>query len=102
MVLTRPNISFAISVASQFLDSPQVSHWDAIIHVLRYLKCAPGQGLCQDHGHTQIVGFIDVYCTGSPSGQKSTIGYCILKLIVILYVRNFCRIYNSNKKCKVN
>ncbi|KAL6312854.1 hypothetical protein AAG906_018827 [Vitis piasezkii] len=44
LTITRPDISFPISVVSQFLQSPCDSHWDAIIRILRYIKSTPGQG----------------------------------------------------------
>ena len=38
LTITRPNISFPVSVVSQFLQSPCDSHWDAVIRILRYIK----------------------------------------------------------------
>ena len=35
LTITRPNISFMVSVVSQFLQSPCDSHWDAVIRILR-------------------------------------------------------------------
>ena len=45
LTITRPNISFPVSVVSQFLQSPCDSHWDAVIRILRYIKSTPGQGV---------------------------------------------------------
>ncbi|KAK4388552.1 Retrovirus-related Pol polyprotein from transposon RE2 [Sesamum angolense] len=42
---TRPDISFAVQQLSQFLQAPRTSHWDAALHVLRYLKGTPSTGL---------------------------------------------------------
>ena len=39
---TRPDISFPVSVVSQFLQSPCDSHWDVVIRILRYIKSIPG------------------------------------------------------------
>jgi len=36
--VTRPNISFAISVVSQFLNSPCEDQWSAVIRILKYIK----------------------------------------------------------------
>nr|XP_025702512.1 uncharacterized protein LOC112803216 [Arachis hypogaea] len=76
LTVTRPDISFATSILSQFLDSPCDSHWDAAVRVLRYIKGAPGKGLLyEDKGHNQIVGYADADWAGSPSDRRSTSGY---------------------------
>ncbi|XP_020959729.1 uncharacterized protein LOC110263178 [Arachis ipaensis] len=78
LTVTRPDISFATSILSQFLDSPCDSHWDAAVRVLRYIKGAPGKGLLyEDKGHNQIVGYTDADWAGSPSDRRSTSGYCV-------------------------
>ncbi|XP_027156159.1 two pore calcium channel protein 1-like [Coffea eugenioides] len=67
----------SVSVASQFLDIPRTSHWDAVIRILRYLRSAPGKGLLyQNHGHTDIEGYSDADWAGSASDRRSTTGYC--------------------------
>ena len=67
LTITRPDISFAFGVVSQFMQSPHNDHWDAVIRILRYIKRTPGQGLLyEDKGNTQIVGFCDADWTGSP------------------------------------
>jgi len=76
---TRPDITFAVSVVSQFLNAPCNSHWDAIMHILRYIKNAPGCGLLyEDEGNAKIVGYCLVDWTGSPSDRRSTSGYFVL------------------------
>ena len=60
LTITRPDISFPVSVVSQFLQSPCDSHWDVIIRILRYIKSTPGQGvLYKNRGHTQVIGYTD-------------------------------------------
>ena len=44
LTITEPDISFIGSVVSQFLQSPYDSHWDVVIHILRYTKGTPSQG----------------------------------------------------------
>ena len=36
LTVTRPDITFAVSVVSQFLNAPCDSHWDAVMRILRY------------------------------------------------------------------
>ena len=60
LTITRPNISFTVSVVSQFLDSSYDSHWHALVCILRYIKSALGKGLLfENKGHKQVVGYID-------------------------------------------
>ncbi|KAL0556912.1 hypothetical protein IC582_005429 [Cucumis melo] len=42
---TRPDISFAVSVVSQFMQAPYEKHMEAVNRILRYLKNTPGKGL---------------------------------------------------------
>ena len=64
-----------MSVVSQFLQSPGDSHWDAAIHILRYIKGTPGQGLLhEDKGHTLVIGYSDADWALSPSNRRSTSG----------------------------
>ncbi|KAL0545261.1 hypothetical protein IC582_020411 [Cucumis melo] len=42
---TRPDISFAVSVVSQFMQVPYEKHMEAVNRILRYLKNTPGKGL---------------------------------------------------------
>ena len=78
LTVTRPDISFATSVISRFLESSHTNHLEAALHILRYLKKAPGQGLLyQNHGHTHVQGYSDVDWAGSPSDRRSTTGYCV-------------------------
>lgn len=43
--VTRPELSYSVHTLAQFLSDPQVTHWDAELRVLRYLKGSPGQGI---------------------------------------------------------
>ena len=45
LTITRPDISFPVSVVSEFLQSPCDSHWDVVVRILHYIKGTPGQGV---------------------------------------------------------
>ena len=78
LTINRLDISFSMSVVSQFLQSPCDSHWDAIIRILRYIKGTPDQGvLYENKGHTQIVGYCDADWVGSPTDRHSTSEYYV-------------------------
>ena len=42
---TRPDISFAVGMVSQFMHQPQKEHMDAVMRILGYLKGNPGRGI---------------------------------------------------------
>ncbi|XP_077237388.1 uncharacterized protein LOC143879083 [Tasmannia lanceolata] len=76
LTVTRPDISYAVGVVSQYMSSPHTSHWSAVIQVLKYLKSAPGKGLLfKRHGHMQIEGLSDADCARSPTDKRSTTGH---------------------------
>lgn len=45
LTATRPDISFAGQSLSQFMHCPKVSHMEAALRVVRYLKSCPGLGI---------------------------------------------------------
>ncbi len=38
MTTTRPNLSYAVGVVNQFMQTPRKPHLDAVRHILRYIK----------------------------------------------------------------
>ena len=74
---TRPDIAFAVSVASQYMSDPRKVHMDAAYRILRYLKGTPGRGL---FFRKQELRTIEVYTDASWGGahpdRRSTSGYC--------------------------
>ena len=59
-VATRPDIAFAVSVLSQFLENPGRIHWEAIKRVIRYLKTMKTKKLILGKQHEGLVGHADV------------------------------------------
>ena len=47
---TRPDISFVVSLVSQFMHSPKKEHQEAVYKILRYLKNSPRRGLFSGKG----------------------------------------------------
>ena len=78
LTVNRCDIAFAISIVSQFLSAPKISHWNVAIYILRYLKKAPRKmiiafRLC----HTRVAGFSDADCAGSPIDRRSVTDYYV-------------------------
>jgi hypothetical protein len=70
---TRPDLTFAVSVVSQFMHVSRTSHLDAVHHILRYVKTSPGLGLFYSAGHQSGLScFIDADYTGSQTVRRST------------------------------
>ena len=75
LTVTRPDISFAVSLVSQFLNSPFEDHWNAVIRILKYIKRSPGKRLLySSNNHTRVVYYSDADWAGSPSDRRSTLG----------------------------
>ncbi|RVW12715.1 Retrovirus-related Pol polyprotein from transposon RE2 [Vitis vinifera] len=77
LTITRPDISFPVSVVSQFLQSPCDSHWDAVIAFFDISKAHRPRCVVREQGHTQVVGYTDVDWAGSPTDRRSTSEYCV-------------------------
>ena len=74
---TRPYIAYAVSVVSQFIHSPSVSHKNVFDRILIYLKSALGNGLMfSKNGDLEVVGYTDANWAGSVTDRHSTSGYC--------------------------
>lgn len=74
--ITRPDLSYAVQVLSQFLESPKQSHSEADHHVLRYLKWTSGQDLFFSSKYDlQVKGICDVDWVARLDARKSVIGY---------------------------
>jgi hypothetical protein len=52
---TRPDIAFAVSSLSQFLECPGITHWESFIHVLRYLAGTANTALVYKRNQIECV-----------------------------------------------
>jgi hypothetical protein len=76
---TRLDITYAVSVVSQFMHSPREPHMEAVYRILRYLKSSPSKGLLfSPHDHLKIEAYTDADSVDSIRNRKSTSGYCTL------------------------
>ena len=74
---TRPDIAFAVSVASQHMHAPKKKHLEAAYKILRYLKGTPGQGLFFRKNESRSVEiYTDADWVGDQEDSRSTSGYC--------------------------
>lgn len=78
LTITRPEITYAVSTLSQFMQQPRKPHLDAVIRLIRYLKEAPGQGLFfPSQGRLKLISYCDADWAGCPTTRRSVTGYCV-------------------------
>lgn len=76
---TRPDITFAVSYLSRFLDKPTQELWTAGKRVLRYLKETQDQGLLYKRkgNYTELQAYSDADWAADKTDRKSTSG-CVI------------------------
>uniref|UniRef100_A0A251SEE8 Putative reverse transcriptase, RNA-dependent DNA polymerase n=1 Tax=Helianthus annuus TaxID=4232 RepID=A0A251SEE8_HELAN len=73
---TRPDIMFAVSKISRFMEAPKRSHWEAAKRILKYVKGTLDQGITYSKGGKQkLIGFSNSDYAGNVDDSKSTSGY---------------------------
>jgi hypothetical protein len=76
-VATRPDIAFAVSYLSQFLDNPGDAHWEAAKRVLRYLSGTKTYQLTYGGERHDLEGYTDA--DGATQDHRRAIsGYAFL------------------------
>ena len=82
----RPDITFAVSIVSQFFLAPRTTHLEAVTRILKYLKKASETKLLySDYEYTRVAGFSYADCVGCPFDRRSTIEYCVFFLRKTLF-----------------
>jgi len=77
LTVIRSDITFAVSVVSQFLSALRTTHLEAVMRFLRDLKKTLRRGfLYSDHGHIQVASFLNANLARCLF-DRSVIGYCI-------------------------
>ncbi|KAL0461337.1 UNVERIFIED_CONTAM: Retrovirus-related Pol polyprotein from transposon RE1 [Sesamum latifolium] len=75
---TRPDISFGAQQLSQFVHQPGQPHMDAALHLVRYLKGCPDQGLFFPVSNSPtLTAFCDADWAGCLDSRRSLSGFCI-------------------------
>ncbi|CAL1356675.1 unnamed protein product [Linum trigynum] len=78
LTVTRPDITYAVNILSQFVNAPSHAHMEAAHRVLRYLKASPGQGLFFPITNPlRLTAYCDADWGGCQSTRRSTTGYFI-------------------------
>ncbi len=74
-VITRSDISYAVSHLSQFITNPTKDHFDAVKHLYAYVNVTKGLGLIYQADKSGLTGYVDADWAGNVSDRRSTTGY---------------------------
>ena len=78
---TRPDIAYAVSFVSRFMENPQEEHWVAVKRIFRYLQGTKMHGICYKPSATiDFRGYSDADWAGDVADRKSTSGYVFMLL----------------------
>ena len=79
LTVTRPDISYAVHIVSQFMAAPRSPHYAAVLRILRYLKGTIFDGLhFSSHSSLTLQAYSDADWAGDPTDRRSTTGYCFM------------------------
>ncbi|KAL6214379.1 hypothetical protein ACLB2K_013813 [Fragaria x ananassa] len=79
LTITRHDISYSVTIVSQFMHAPTKAHLSIVQRILRYLKGSVGRGLLfKNNGGTNIGGYVDADWAENSLDRKSTTGFCTL------------------------
>ena len=79
ITITRPDISYAVHVVSQFMAAPRSPHYAVVLKILRYLKGTIFDGLhFSSHSSLTLQAYSGADWAGDPTDRRSTTRYCFL------------------------
>uniref|UniRef100_A0A2N9IB76 Integrase catalytic domain-containing protein n=1 Tax=Fagus sylvatica TaxID=28930 RepID=A0A2N9IB76_FAGSY len=77
LIVTHPDIAYAVHLVSQFLSAPHSTHYAAVIHILRYIKGTMFHGLhFSAHSTLDLYTYSDADWARDPTDRRSTTGFC--------------------------
>ncbi|XP_019261966.1 PREDICTED: uncharacterized protein LOC109239830 [Nicotiana attenuata] len=78
LIMTRPDIAFAVQVLSQYMHAPKTSHMKAAERVVRYIKSTPGLGLFKPTGRcNKLIAYCDSDWGACVESRRSVTGYVV-------------------------
>ncbi|CAH9084965.1 unnamed protein product [Cuscuta europaea] len=79
LTLTRPDITYAVHLVSQFMHAPRTTHLFAVKRIFKYLQGTRDHGLWlqQSNRPTCVVAYSDADWTGCPDSSRSTTGFAV-------------------------
>lgn len=74
LVNTRPDLTYSVGIVSRYMETPTVSHMNAVKQILRYVKGTVGMGIeyKKNQNSVELVGYSDSDLAGDTEDRKST------------------------------
>ncbi|XP_070024933.1 secreted RxLR effector protein 161-like [Nicotiana sylvestris] len=78
LIITRPDIYFAVQLLNQFMQHPKQSHLEEAMRVIKYIKKSPGMGIFLNKGAlTCVITYCDSDWAACPKTRRLVTGYVI-------------------------
>ncbi|XP_028097383.1 uncharacterized protein LOC114297194 [Camellia sinensis] len=78
LTVTRPDLTDAVHMVSQFVSAPHSTHWAALVRILRYFRDTIFQGsLLSSTSYLDLVAYVDSDWAGNVIDCKSTSDFCM-------------------------
>ncbi|GKV02057.1 hypothetical protein SLEP1_g14541 [Rubroshorea leprosula] len=78
LTTTRPDITYAVHIVSQFMAAPRSTHYVAVLRIIRYVKGTLFHGLhFFANSSPMLRSYSDANWAGDPSDRRSTTDYCL-------------------------
>lgn len=81
---SSPDISYIVQLLSQFMHSPRISHYDALLHTLRYIAHTACQGIVlqgivlQGSDHLILQAYSNSDWAACPDSRRSVTCYVLI------------------------
>ncbi|MCO5560265.1 hypothetical protein L7F22_013876 [Adiantum nelumboides] len=76
MMISRPDLNYAVGLVSEFMQLPRKPHLDAVRRILRYVRATLDYALFYDAGtQVQVQSYTDSDWASSSYNRRSTSGY---------------------------
>jgi histone deacetylase 1/2 len=78
LLVTRPDISFAVNKVCQYMQTPRQPHWSAVKRILRYISSTISHGIHLRRSSSSLLSaFSDADWAGDSDDRRSTGGHAI-------------------------
>lgn len=78
LIITRPDIAYAVNCLSQFVEQPRESHLKAAHRILQYLKGSIGQGVFfSSEANLAVKAYVDADWASCVDTRRSVSGLCV-------------------------